>query len=159
MAMQREKLAMREMHTLIVRLQDKAQQNQELRMELEEKDKQLIDLGNERNRLADEARVSRISLHGMGGTDDIAGQLSGRAFQESSPARRRREKQEAKRKQHENGDTPQVSLTQVKAGDYGQLTQNEFEKTPYKGEFEDLESDMLQELGGQTVEGSFVLGG
>lgn len=42
-------------------------------MELEEKDKQLIDLGNERNRLADEARVSRLSLHNMGGTDDIAG--------------------------------------------------------------------------------------
>lgn len=80
-------------------------------MELEEKDKQLIDLGNERNRLADEARVSRLSLHNMGGTDDIAGQLSGRAFQESSPARRRREKQEAKRQQHENGGAPQVALT------------------------------------------------
>ena len=30
--------------------------------------------------------------------------------------------------------------------------------TPYKSEFQDLESDMLQELGDQTVDGTFVLG-
>lgn len=59
-------------------------------MELEGKDRQLIEIGNERNRLADEARVSRLSLHNLG--EDIGGQLSGRAFEESSPARRRREK-------------------------------------------------------------------
>lgn len=53
-------------------------------------------MGQERNRLADEARVSRSSMHGMSG-EDIGGQLSGRAFRESSPARRRREKQEARR--------------------------------------------------------------
>ena len=62
---------------------------------MEKKNKMLQELGEERNRLADEARVSRLSMHGIDG--DIAGHLSGRAFQESSPARRRREKQEARR--------------------------------------------------------------
>ena len=51
------------MQTLIVRLQDKAAENQTMKIELESKDRQLIELGQERNRLADEARVSRLSLH------------------------------------------------------------------------------------------------
>ena len=70
--MQREQLAMREMHTLIVRLQDKAAQNQELKMELEEKERGLYEIGQEKNRLEDEARVSRLSMHRLG-DDDIAG--------------------------------------------------------------------------------------
>ena len=68
-------------------------------MELEEKDRALHEIGQEKNRLEDEARVSRLSMHGMGGDEDIAAQLSGRAFVESSPARRRREKQEKKRRE------------------------------------------------------------
>ena len=63
---------MREMHTLIVRLQDKAAQNQELKMELEQKDRILLEIGQEKNRLEDEARVSRLSLVNMG-DEDIAG--------------------------------------------------------------------------------------
>ena len=70
--MQREQLAMREMHNLIVRLQDKAAQNQELKMELEEKERVLYEIGQEKNRLEDEARVSRLSMHRLG-DDDIAG--------------------------------------------------------------------------------------
>ena len=41
-------------------------------MELEDKDRQLYDIAQERNRLEDEARVSRLSLHAMG-NEDIAG--------------------------------------------------------------------------------------
>ena len=85
---------MKEMHTLIVRLQDKAAQNQQLNMELEEKDRMLQELQLERSRLQDENRISRMSLQGLNMDGDIGGQLSGRAFEESSPARRRREKQE-----------------------------------------------------------------
>ena len=61
------------------------------------------------------------------GNDDIAGQLSGRAFQESSPARRRREKQEQRRKEREEEEkkkrlqqpVPELEMTKIKAGDYG----------------------------------------
>jgi len=41
-------------------------------MELEDKDRILYEIGQERNRLEDEARVSRLSMHNMG-NDDIAG--------------------------------------------------------------------------------------
>ena len=84
-------------------------------------------MGQERNRLADEARVSRSSMHGMSG-EDIGGQLSGRAFRESSPARRRREKQEARRQNQNDkvasssgqiGNAPEIEMTKMKAGDYG----------------------------------------
>ena len=77
MAIHREQLAMKEMHTLIVRLQDKAQQNQELKMSIEQKDRLIYDMAQEKNRLEDEARVSRL---GGNCADDISGQLSGRAF-------------------------------------------------------------------------------
>ena len=40
-------------------------------MDLEAKDKLLIELGHEKNRLADEARVSRVSMQ-HGGDGDIA---------------------------------------------------------------------------------------
>ena len=164
--MEREKFAMKEMQTLLVRLQDKAAQNQELRAELEEKDKMLMELGQERNRLADEARVSRLSMHGVG--EDISSQLSGRAFRESSPARRRREKQEARRKESMGGGTqsmaPEIEMTKMKAGsEYGMLNQNEFAETPYKvNDFEEFETDLKQELGelgGQTVDGTFEMMG
>lgn len=66
--------------------------------------------------MEDEARVSRLSMHRLG-DEDIAGQLSGRAFQESSPARRRREKQEKKRREREMMDRPpEVEMTKLKAG-------------------------------------------
>lgn len=157
MAEKNEQMAMREMHTLIVRLQDKAAQNQQLRQELEQKDRLLFELGQERNRLADEARVSRLSLHNLG-DEDISGHLSGRAFQESSPARRRREKQEARRKAQEFG-APEIEMTKINANEYGALSQNEFAPTPYKvNNFEYLEPDLRQELGEQTVDGTFVMG-
>lgn len=85
----------------------------------------LYELGQERNRLADEARVSRLSMNNLGGDDDIAGQLSGRAFQESSPARRRREKQENARREREDRERregqnlPEIEMTKMKAGEYG----------------------------------------
>lgn len=146
--MQREQLAMREMHTLIVRLQDKAAQNQELKMELEEKERVLYEIGQEKNRLEDEARVSRLSMHRLG-DDDIAAQLSGRAFQESSPARRRREKQEQKRREREGeARPPEVEMTKMKAGQaYGELSQDDFGETPYKADFDEFD-DLKKELGG-----------
>ena len=49
-------------------------------------------------------------------------------------------------------------MTKVKAGEYGQLTQNEFAETPYKADFDDYEEDLQKELGGQTVDGTFVMG-
>jgi len=42
-------------------------------MELEEKDRQLFEIQNERNRLEDENRVSRMSMQGLTSYDDIAG--------------------------------------------------------------------------------------
>ena len=65
--------------------------------------------------MEDEARVSRLSMHRLG-DEDIAGQLSGRAFQESSPARRRREKQEKKRREREMDRPPEVEMTKLKTG-------------------------------------------
>lgn len=41
-------------------------------MELEQKDRILLEIGQEKNRLEDEARVSRLSLVNMG-DEDIAG--------------------------------------------------------------------------------------
>ena len=126
----------------------------------------LMELGQERNRLADEARVSRLSMHGVG--EDISSQLSGRAFRESSPARRRREKQEARRKESMGGGSqamaPEIEMTKMKAGsEYGMLNQNEFAETPYKvNDFEEFETDLKQELGelgGQTVDGTFEMMG
>ena len=62
----------------------------------------MFDMQQERSRLVDENRISRLSLHSnLNMVDDIAGQLSGRAFEESSPSRRRREKQEQRRKERE----------------------------------------------------------
>ena len=66
-------------------------------------------------------------MHGIDG--DIAGHLSGRAFQESSPARRRRERQEARRQREKEqnqekkmGDAaPEIEMTKMKAGEYGAL--------------------------------------
>ena len=47
----------------------------------------------------------------------------------------------------------------MKAGEYGSLTQNEFAQTPYKmNDFIDYEEpDLKQELGGETVDGTFVM--
>ena len=57
------------------------------------------------------------------------------------------------------GDAPEIEMTKMKAGDYGALNQNEFAETPYKmndwQEFE--EADLKQELGGETVDGTFVM--
>ena len=148
---------MREMHTLIVRLQDKAAQNQELKIQLEQKDRDLKDLMLDRNRLADENRVSRLSLQGLNMNDDIAGQLSGRAYEESSPARRRREKQEARRREKEINAAPEIEMTKFKSGEaYGSLPQNEFASTPYKHDFDEFE-DLQKELGNDTVDGTFVM--
>ena len=116
-----------------------------------------MELRLERNRLADENRVSRLSLQGIGMTDDIAGQLSGRAYEESSPARRRREKQEARRRELEANAAPEIEMTKFKSGEaYGSLTQNEFASTPYKHEFDEFE-DLQKELGNDTVDGTFVM--
>ena len=95
------------------------------------------------------------------GTDDISGQLSGRAFQESSPARRRREKQDKRQKDREQKqNAPEIEMTKVKAGDvYGSIGQNEFASTPYKEEediFDDI--DLKNELGGEMVDGTFEMG-
>ena len=49
-----------------------------------------------------------------------------------------------------------VEMTKMKAGAYGELPQNEFVETPYKGEFEDFD-DLQKELGGQTVDGTFEM--
>ena len=48
-------------------------------------------------------------------------------------------------------------MTKMKAGGYGNLSQDEFVETPYKGEFDDFE-DLQKELGGQTVDGTFEMG-
>ena len=107
--------------------------------------------------MEDEARVSRLSMHRLG-DEDIAGQLSGRAFQESSPARRRREKQEKKRREREMDRPPEVEMTKLKAGqEYANLSQDDFGDTPYKGEFDEFD-DLQKELGGQAVDGTFEMG-
>ena len=47
-------------------------------MEIEDKDRLIYEMAQEKNRLEDEARVSRLGGANCG--DDISGQLSGRAF-------------------------------------------------------------------------------
>lgn len=48
-------------------------------------------------------------------------------------------------------------MTKMKAGAYANLSQNEFENTPYKAEFDDFD-DLKKELGGDVVDGSFAMG-
>lgn len=60
--MRADKASLKEMHTLLVRLQEKAALNAQLQMQLEQKDQFLQELKDERNRLEDENRVSRLSL-------------------------------------------------------------------------------------------------
>ena len=89
-AIAKERVASKEMLTLLKRLQNVAADNSQLKSEVKTKEARILKLEMDKQRLWDENRVSRASAAGGLSADTVGGQLSFRAQEPEEPPRRKK---------------------------------------------------------------------
>ena len=143
------------MMTLLKRLQNVAADNKTLKADLQTKEKRILKLEMDKQRLWDENRISR---KGGNLASEGIGQLS---FREQESEERPRKK----RTDVINSATPQIELTQTKSADYHGVAASDSKsggallREESQGSDEEAEMTMQQELtmlGGENLGGTFT---